>query len=324
MATKEWYVIATERAKRPHDFVKKEDKKQKPPYVETCPFCSGNEHMTPPETFRISRDGSWQVRSVPNKFSAFSPEGTPERKNDGIYRVMSGVGIHEVIIENPSHDLTIALMPDEDVVDIIMAYRDRYASAIEDSRVELVIIFRNHGSGAGTSLDHPHSQLIATPLVPTHIMYRTEEARRFYNENGACVFCKMVEEEKKSGKRVVIENDHFIVFTPYASGAPFETWILPKRHQAGFSSINDDEVFWFARTLKDILSRLYHGLDDPDFNYVIRTPPKDDHDGKGFHWYVKLMPKLTQIAGFELGTGMYVNVTLPENNAEFLRNVEAD
>jgi len=322
MATKEWYVIATERAKRPHDFLTGREKRTKPPYLESCPFCPGNEHMTPPETFRIARGDSWQVRVVPNKFSAFSSKGTPERRSDGIYRTMTGVGIHEVIIESPRHDLGIALMPEEDVIDVMRAYRARYISAIEDPRVELVIIFKNHGPGAGTSLEHPHSQLIAIPLVPTHIMYRTEEARRFYNDNGACVFCKMIEEEKRSDKRIVMENDHFIVFTPYASGAPFEMWILPKRHQACFAFINDDELVWLARTLKDVLSRLYYGLGDPDFNYVIRTTPKDERNAKGFHWYIKLMPKLVQVAGFELGTGMYVNVTLPEKNAEFLKNVK--
>ncbi|MBM4047082.1 MAG: galactose-1-phosphate uridylyltransferase [Planctomycetes bacterium] len=322
IATKEWYVLATERAKRPEDFVAAKPKREKVAKSDKCPFCPGNEAMTPPATLELPGASGWQVRAVPNKFSAFSPVGSRERHAKGIYRSMSGVGIHEVIIETPRHDLTIALLPVSDVETVVEAYRSRYLQVSQDPRVEHIILFKNHGESAGCSLEHPHSQLIATPLVPTHIRYRLEEARHFHDDTGQCVFCVMVKEERKARERMVYEDDLFVAFAPYASGGPFEVWILPKRHQASFGDISDEEVESLALTLKDVLARMYHGLSDPDFNYVIRSVPKDERHVKCFHWYIKLMPKLARVAGFELGTGMFVNVTLPEANAKFLREVK--
>ncbi len=322
LATKEWYVIATDRAKRPEDFIGRPPERPTESRDPRCAFCSGNEHMTPPETMRITRGDAWQVRVFANKYPAFSACGSTERKVAGLYRSMKGVGVHEVIVETPKHNATVATMPLADVSDIVRAYRERYRAAIADERVALVIIFENHGPSAGSSLGHPHSQLIGTPLVPTHIRYRSEEARVYYDDVGKCVFCQMMDFERRDGERMVWESDLYVAFTPYASGAPYEVWILPKRHASSFGDTSDEEVVGFAKALKTVLAKVYHGLKDPDYNFVIRSTPKDQQSAPGFHWYVKFMPKLAQQAGFELGTGMYVNTTLPEHNAKFLRHVK--
>jgi len=321
LATKEWYVIATERAKRPHDFVGKNKRPPLPQHDPKCPFCPGNESMTPPTRLAIPSEDAWRVRVVANKFSAFSPEGDRRRRVQNLHRSLAGVGVHDVIIETPRHDLTPALLPLSHVCEIVQAYRARYNAVLEDPRVAMVIPFKNHGAAAGTSLQHSHSQLIGMPLATTHIMYRMEEARRHYNDNGRCVFCTMLEGEASEGTRVVYDNAAFLVFVPYASGAPYETWIIPKRHTPSFGDLTDEEVPALADALRSTLRRYYFGLDDPDFNYVVRSTPSDERDSPALHWYIKLMPKLTKVAGFELGTGMYVNVTLPEEGAKFLREL---
>jgi len=321
LVTKEWYVIATERARRPEDFIRTRPRRPDKPFVGNCPFCPGNESETPPALQEVRVGGCWSLRVVPNKYSAFSSDGTCKRRFEGLYREMSGVGIHEVIIETPIHNQPIPLMPARQVERIVKVYRDRYREALRDDRMELVIIFKNYGPSAGCSLEHPHSQLIATPLVPTHIRYRTEEARKYYDDNGLCVFCEMIRQEEEEGSRMVSTNKDFVAFVPYASGAPFEMWIMPRRHHASYSEITSTQLKNFASILQDVLSRLYYGLKDPDYNFVIRSTPKDEIHSAAFHWYLKLLPKLAEPAGFELGTGMYVNTTLPEENAEFLRNI---
>ena len=322
LVTREWYVIATERARRPHDFARAKPRPRLPRRSTKCPFCPGNEGMTPPEVARIGEDGRWQVRVVPNKFSAFSAEGEPERHTDGLYRWASGVGVHEVIVETPRHDLTPAQMPLEQLRLVTRIYHQRFQAALEDPRVQLVILFKNYGAAAGTSLVHPHSQLMATPLVPTHIRYRTEEARRHFDETGRCVFCETLRFEVEEKDRLVWENDDFLVFCPYACGSPYEVWIMPKRHISCFSMTTARELDGLAQTLHVVHAKMHGLLGDPDFNCVVRVAPKDERFGQAFHWYIKYMPRLAKQAGFELGTGMYVNTTLPEDNAKYLRRAK--
>jgi UDPglucose--hexose-1-phosphate uridylyltransferase len=322
LVTKEWYVIATGRARRPDDFVRRKPRPHLPRRSSRCPFCAGNESLTPPEVGRVPADGRWQVRVVPNKFSAFSAEGRAERHVDGLYRWANGVGVHEVIVETPRHDLIPAQMSLEQLRLIMRMCQERFASALEDPRVSLVILFKNYGEAAGTSLLHPHSQLMATPLVPTHISYRVEEARRYYDEVGRCVFCDTLSIEAGEKERVVWENDGFLVFSPYACGAPYEVWIMPKRHTSCFSMTTQAELDSLAEALFVVHRKMHALLGDPDFNYVLRVTPKDERYGHAFHWYIKYMPRLAKQAGFELGTGMYVNTTLPEDNAKYLREVK--
>ena len=321
--TKQWVIIATERARRPHEFIqKKPDAAPVPSYSEKCPFCPGNEHLAPPESFRLGRHDHWQVRVIPNKFAALSSEGEVSRATQGLKRTVSGVGVHEVVIETPDHSATTALLADEDVAKILECYKDRYFTLTNDPRVQNVTIFKNHGAAAGTSLEHPHSQIIATPIIPPDVRNRVEEALRFYDESGECIFCKVLMEELADGARLVHQTDHFVAFLPFASLTPFSLWIYPRRHMASYGEIHNEELGDLARMLRIILAKLYHGLANPDFNYVIRTAPSEYRYCRYYHWYISVIPRLTKTAGFELGSGIYINPTLPEANAEFLRNVE--
>jgi UDPglucose--hexose-1-phosphate uridylyltransferase len=323
--TREWVVIATERAKRPEDFAKKKkEKKVLPAHVPTCPFCPGNEKMTPPETYVVPDTGSWRVRVTPNKFAALSYEGERRRWIQGIRRTVSGVGIHEVIIETPDHSKSTALLEDAQVETIIQAYLNRFMFASRDPRIEQVTLFKNHGEAAGTSLEHSHSQMIAAPVITAQHRDRLINALKHFDEFGECIFCRVLDQELKEGTRIVHESDHFVAFVQFAALSPFSMLIMPRRHMACFSEITDAEAADLARTLRRTLGKLYYGLDDPDFNYSIRTAPADNAGVKYYHWYVSIIPRLTKLAGFELGSGMFINVSLPEENASFLRGIKLD
>ncbi|MHB9155346.1 MAG: galactose-1-phosphate uridylyltransferase [Endomicrobiales bacterium] len=325
IATREWVIIAPGRARRPEDFTAGTKAPEVlPAYDPDCPFCKGNENKTPPETYRLPGDGGWKVRVTPNKYPALTNETRVERHLgvNGIKSWMSGAGIHEVIIESPFHDRTTALMSEEQVADIIRAYRERYLTALNDKRIELVTIFKNHGENAGTSLEHPHSQLIATPIVPQHTRRRIGEAMAYFDEHGECVYCRILREELKLRERVILETDLFVAVAVYAGTSPFHSWILPRNHHASFGEITDDEITDLARNLKSFLSRLYYGLNNPDYNYVIHTLPGAVRRNDFIHWYLSVVPRITKTAGFELGSGMYINSSLPEEGAKFLREVK--
>ncbi len=321
--TKEWVIIATERAKRPEDLkVKRSEQKVLPHYSETCPFCPGNEHMAPPEVSRIEAYGEWLVRVVPNKFAALSREGVPTRKIEKSRRSMNGVGIHDVIVEGPDHASTTALASDAQVTAILRMYRERFIDLINDKRITQVTIFKNHGSGAGSSLEHPHSQLIATPVISHQVRERLHESLRHFDEYGECMFCEAIHEELEEGTRVVMTTDYFVAVEPYASGTPFTTHIYPRRHMACFGDITMTELSDLGKLLRTLVGKLYYGLDNPDYNYTVRSAPAESCGAAYYHWYISVIPRLTAMAGFEIGSGMFINVVLPEAAAEFLRNVQ--
>jgi len=323
-ATKEWVIIATERAKRPDDFKPEEEKKILPVFDKDCPFCPGNEHKTPPELFSYRQAGTekdkpgWWVRITPNKFPALISEVELTRVSEGFFRKMEGYGRHEVIIESPEHNLSLGNMNLKQVEEVCLVYRQRYIELSAEKNIKIIIVFRNHGEAAGTSLLHPHSQLIALPLVPTHIRHLLEEAMRYYDDHGFCVFCDMIKEEMEFKKRVVLETEKFIAFHPFASKVPFETWIVSKTHNAGFGNISADEAKNLAFVLREILGKLYTKLSDPDYNFVLHTAPIKDSNEDYYHWYIQILPRLTTPAGFELGSGVYINTILPEETALFL------
>ena len=321
--TRDWVIIATERAKRPDQFAKEKNVRASvEPYQADCPFCVGNEHLTGRESFRLSDQHGWKVRVVANKYPALSSEGERLRKVEGVYRSMSGVGIHEVIIEHPRHDLTTALYREEEVADILRAYAQRYAKIKKDPRIEAIIVFKNHGEGAGTSLQHPHSQLAATPIVPTQVRARIEESIRYFDETGECLFCRTLKEELIARERIIFESEHFVAFTPYAALSPFHLWIFPRRHSSSFDEILDSEIADLALTLRTVLAKLYYGLNDPDYNYSIRSIPTRDMHTDYFHWYLTIIPRVSKTAGFEIGSGMFINTSLPEESAMFLREMK--
>jgi len=320
--SRDWVIIATERAKRPEDFVKKgKEPIILPQYSDKCPFCPGKEERTPPETFRVGDAKNWSVRVVYNKFAAVSNEGVRTRSLNGIYRSMNGVGVHQVIIEHPNHNAVTALLKNEEVEDIIKTYKECFLFCRKDKRVESVIIFKNHGASAGTSLEHPHSQLVALPMVPPQVRERNRHAINYFDDTGRCIFCHTLEDELKAKERIVFETEHFVSFMPYAALTPFHCWIFPRRHTSSFVAITDAEIKDLAKNLKITLAKLYYGLDNPDFNYSIKSVPVDERETDYSHWYISIIPRVSQTAGFELGSGMYINVALPEKSAEFLRNI---
>lgn len=322
IVSKDWVVIATERAKRPDSFKKPKDERIIPEYSESCPFCPGKEGDRHDETYRLDDKKAWKVRAIYNKYPAFSPDQKEERKITGMYNSITGYGQHEVIIESPVHNRIIALATDEEVGNIIRTYKERYDKLELVKGIEAVTIFKNHGPGAGCSQEHPHSQLVATPITPHQIRLRMEAASAFFDMAGKCVYCNMIEDEYKAKDRMVLETEKFIAFSPYASAAPFITWLLPKRHAASFNEINEEEVRDLARTLRIVLRKLYLGLGNPDFNYCIRSVPVNEKNVEYFHWGIAIVPRLAQPAGFELGSGIFINSSLPEECAKFLRDVQ--
>jgi UDPglucose--hexose-1-phosphate uridylyltransferase len=324
--TKEWVIIATERAKRPEELATRRAVQPVPSFLESCPFCPGNESKTPVEVLRCpGSDGqAWGVRVIPNKFAALASEIQPTRNLTHLWRKIDGFGIHEVIIDSPDHAQPMALLPDAQVASILTVYRDRYNTLSIDARVNHITIFKNHGADAGASMQHPHSQLIATPIIPSQVRHRLNEARRHYDDAGECMFCHMVEREVEVRTRIVIKGEHFVAMEVFASATPFTTHVFPLRHMASFGDISDVEINDLARVLRGLLAKLYIGLENPDLNYTIRSGPTEYSGARHFHWYVSVIPRLTRVAGFELGSGMFINTVLPEAAAEFLRKVSTE
>ncbi|MFH1825807.1 MAG: galactose-1-phosphate uridylyltransferase [bacterium] len=328
--TKEWVIIAKERAKRPEDFAHETPPPENGEKA-NCPFCPGHEDKTPPEimsfrTFDTKPNApGWWVRVVPNKFGALMLEGKVERhKEEDFFMVMDGFGQHEVLIESPDHDANIATMEQKQVEQIFLAYRERGQALAKDPRFEKVIIFKNHGASAGTSLRHPHSQIIAMPITPLHIRHRLEEAMRYFDNSGKCVYCEMVEKEKKAKSRMVLETDNFAVFEPFAARSPFETWVMPKAHNSTFAGISPELCKELALVMRRVLIKIYKALKNPDYNYIFYSSPCHEHDLEYYHWHIKILPRVSSVAGFELGSGVYINTVVPEEAARYLRDTSVE
>lgn len=323
-ATKRWVIMATERARRPHDLVRQQPAAEKQPdYSPQCPFCPGNESLTPPELCRYG-DGApnspgWQVRVVPNRFAALSPEGEIAIREPYWFTNVTGVGAHEVIIESPIHNASPATMDTEQLTRGLVAAGERFTSLAQDRRLNYIAFFRNNGLAAGSSLTHPHTQIIATPITPTNIRLEIEEARRHYDDRMHCVYCETIEKEREAGVRVVLETDEFFVFEPFASRWPFETWIVPKQHASMLTPGGPEQVRPLAAALRATLSALHRALDDPAYNLVLHEAPLRDSCEDYWHWHIEILPRLSTAAGFELGTGIWINSMLPEDAAIYLR-----
>ncbi len=322
---KEWVIISTERAKRPEQL--KEDKDisiKLPEYDENCPFCQGNEEKfgNTFDIYKMEKDGKWELRVIPNKYPALMPLKENFNLNTYNYeRWMDGIGNHEVLIETPFHNLTVATMPLENVKNILVGYLIRIKELMGLDYIESVIPFRNHGTRAGASLVHPHSQIIALPVIPRDVIARMNESIRHHEEYRECIFCRTLKSERDAQKRIIVETEHFVLFTPYAAFSPFAMWIYPKSHKSSFCDITEEELNDLSYVLRTAVRKLYYGLNDPDYNYIIRTAPKGYYNSAFFHWYITIVPRLTRSAGFELGSGMFINPTIPEENAEYLRSI---
>lgn len=319
MATGEWVIIAPERAKRPLDYHPKTERQTVPHHSDTCPFCTGNEHMCHPPLYEIGDASGWTLRVVPNIFAAVNRDVPPVREKHGLYLRTSGYGAAEVLIESTDHATDLAHMPIPQIREIIKAYRFRFNELSEDPHIAIVNIFKNHGAGAGASLEHPHSQIIATMVAPPHVTDQVFYAKRSFNTWGHCVYCDMIEEEVRSGERMVMETAHFVVFCPFASKYPYEIRIMPKRHTAIFGMINAEEEHDLAIVLRRTLLKLSLLLGNPDYNYYVRSVSSTDGLVQYYHWHLVITPRLNQQAGFELGTRIYINASSPEVCAAQLR-----
>ena len=321
-----WVIISTERGKRPTDFPSEKNEKSGNP----CPFCPGNESSTPPEVLALRKSGSqpnspeWNLRVIPNKFPALRIEGNLDREGEGIFDKMNGVGAHEVVIETPDHNKDLTDLSIPEIANVIRAFKTRIIDLKKDNRFKHIMVFKNHGDAAGASLEHTHCQMIATPIVPKRIVEEINGATKYYEYKERCIFCDIVRQEIRDKIRVVSENEHFAAVTPFASRFPFEIWIMPKEHHSTFENISDNKSETFAAVLKDVLLRLSKALNNPAYNFMIHSLPSEDSSHAQYHWHLELIPKLTKVAGFEWGTGFYINPTSPEDAAQYLREIKID
>lgn len=322
-----WVIIAGDRRHRPRDF---DARSTAPPTgPELCPFCPGHEAYTPSEVLAYRPAGGaangpgWSTRVVPNKFPALQVEGELDRRGEGIYDRMNGIGAHEVIIESPDHTKELSELSVEEIERVLLAARERMRDLRNDMRLRYILVFKNHGEAAGASLEHGHAQLIATPIIPMVVQEELAGSLRHFRSKERCVYCDIVEQELREGRRLVREEDGYLAIAPFAPRFPFETWILPKRHQASYDEVDPGSLAALARLLKETLGRLRRALDKPDYNFLIHTAPCREAPLDHYHWHLEIFPKLAHVAGFEWGTGFYINTTSPEESAKFLREMES-
>lgn len=321
--TGRWVIISTERRKRPSDFRLESVHVAPDP---SCPFCEGHEYMTPRELL-ANRNGTpantpgWKLRVVPNQYPVLGVEGSVDRQGEGLFDKMSGIGAHEVIIESPNHLDTLATMEEGAIEDVLWAFRERVQDLKRDRRFRYIIIFKNHGAAAGSSIDHSHSQIIALPIVPREVRDEVEGARAHFTAKERCVYCDIIRQETADERRLVATNADMVAVTPYAPRFPFETWVLPLRHQSMFEDTPRHECASLASLLRDLLRRMNKALRFPPYNLLIHSAPVAESVDDCYHWHVEIIPKLTKVAGFEWATGFYLNPTSPEEAAEVLRGV---
>jgi UDPglucose--hexose-1-phosphate uridylyltransferase len=316
-----WVIISAERGKRPSSFYADE----KVSVGGFCPLCPGNEDKTPPEVFAYRSSDSlpdtpgWSLRVVSNKFPALRIEGELDRRGEGIYDKMNGVGAHEVIIECPDHDKTLSSVSVSHFEKVLLTYRNRIKELCKDKRFRYIAIFRNQGEVAGASLAHPHSQIIALPVVPKRLKEELKGAREYFDYKERCIYCDIVRQEREQGIRVINENRSFLSIAPFASRFPFETWILPQRHNSSFEESPEEHYASLAEIFSDALKKLDRVLGNPPYNFILHTSPAGERVNDYYHWHFEIIPRLTRIAGFEWGSGFYINPTTPEDAAKFMR-----
>lgn len=327
--TGQWVIVAGERSRRPTMEPQNKARWEAPAYDAHCPFCPGNEVETPPTVFEM-RDSSggehWQVRGFSNKFPALGPDAaSAAHTSSPLFLALPGRGEHQVLVETPVHNRFAASRTEREMVRLMEAYQQRHLSLMEEPWVEYVLVFKNHGQEAGTSQEHPHSQIIASPIMPDSVHRRGELAHEHYRRNKTCLMCQVVEEEARAAWRVVFQEQQFIVFNPFAASRPAETWIVPTEHQASFAQASGEDVTGLASVLLKALKKLSVGFGDPDFNYVLHTSPKsaENQHPEYWHWYLQIIPRMSTTAGFELGSGIFINTMPSEQTAAIMRDTEA-
>lgn len=324
-----WVVFAPERKQRPQEYGKLDL-----PVPATDAFAEGNESLTPPEVFAVRPQGSpangpgWRVRVVPNRYPALRIEGSLDPEAVGFYDRMNGIGAHEVIIETPDSKKSLEELPIEGVADVLTAFKVRISDLMKDARFRYLLVFKNVGPMAGASLGHAHSQLIAMPVTPQAVKEKLDAAKNYYDLKERNIFQDILQNELRTGERVVYQNHGFVVFCPFASRFPFELSVLPRRQSPDFHTIDEHELVLLADALKTALQRLNVALGNPNYNMILHTAPvrrpRKNYWSSieaDYRWHIEILPRLTGVAGFEFGTGFFINTTLPEEAAQFLRHV---
>jgi UDPglucose--hexose-1-phosphate uridylyltransferase len=319
--TGRWVIISTEREKRPSSYGRYSVERK----GGFCPFCEGNEQHTPAELLAYRTNGSerdqpgWTLRVVPNKYPALHIEGDLDREGEGMFDKMNGIGAHEVVVESPEHDMTLSKMSIEDLTNVFQAFHDRVLDLKKDRRFRYITIFKNHGEPAGATLEHTHSQIIALPILPKMAGEEINGSRNYFNYKDRCAYCDIIVQEKQEGTRLIEENSGCISLSPFAPRFPFETWILPKQHNAFFENCSRSDYEQLAKLFRSVLRKMDRVLDNPSYNMIIHSSPFIENPQDFYHWHMEIIPKLTKVAGFEWGTGFYINPTSPEEAARFLR-----
>jgi UDPglucose--hexose-1-phosphate uridylyltransferase len=316
-----WVIISTERARRPPDF----NTAPLPRGHGPCVFCPGQEARTPDEVWALRpvaaapNGPGWRVRVVPSRFPALRIEGELDPSGEGLYDRMNGVGAHELVIEAPEHDARIEELSLSHLAGVLRAYRERIVDLARDSRIEYVMVFKNQGQPGGASIEHAHSQLIATPIVPIMVAEELAGGLQHFRIKHRCIWCDIIRQECRGGDRLVIEQEGFVALTPFASRFPFETWILPVAHDAAYEEAGVEELEPLAAVLAGVLKRMNRTLGDCPYNLMLHSAPLRAGRLDHFHWHLEIIPMLTRVAGFEWGTGFFINPTPPEEAARYLR-----
>ncbi len=298
------------------------EKIERPEKKDNCPFCAGNESMTPDELVSISLNENepWTIRVIPNKYPALNENENLEKEGIGIFDKMTGYGFHEVVIESPYHKNSISDLSKNHVFSIFKIIKKRILALKDEKDIKYILVFKNEGSSAGASIEHSHMQLIGTPIVPKRVQEELEGSKFYYDYKKRCIFCDIIKEEHASNEeRIIYENDTMISLSPYAARFPFETWILPKEHIAKFEDSSDSILMDLSETLLFYLRSLNKNLMNPPYNIILHNSPLNDNSGKHYHWHIEIIPKIKKIAGFEWGTGFYINPISPEESTNVLK-----
>lgn len=319
--TGRWVIIAPHRGRRPNAGATSRQPQTRSPFDPHCPFCPGHEDRLPAIISEIAIEPTpgWAVRVVPNKYPALQTNVDAAGLNDAGHLARDAYGWHDVIIESPRHDADLASMSDAEVEAAVLAYRDRSRHLLVQPGVETVSVFRNHRKRGGASLAHPHAQVIAVGVVPPNFNDLEQHGRAYHSAHGRCATCDEIDAECGTGVRLIEETPHFAAAVPFAATMPSEICIMPKRHQASFSNLEEPELREFARLLRRALDRLRRVHNDPPYNFIIESATRANLSAAFVHWRLRIMPNLTMPGGFELGTGLAINPSSPEADAAALR-----
>jgi len=322
--TGRWVIIAPERADRPHAIVRMRPEENGEP----CPFCPGNESMTPPELLvhrpigGAANGPGWTLRVVPNKFPALRVESQMFRRGQGPYDLLAGIGAHEVIIETAEHARQLHEQGAAQIHHVLAAFQSRMLDLVRDERLRHIVFFKNSGPAAGATLPHPHSQLVALPMVPGETRLEMDAAARHFAEKERCIFCDVIDHEMHQRERVVLETESFVALSPWAARTPFELALLPKEHRSQFEAAGSHELSGLAEALRLVLRKLDRALERPAVNLWLHTLPLREPRSPSYHWHLEIKPVISLQGGFEWASGFTINPTPPEEAAAFLRQTE--